>query len=230
MEKERVLIGFDFSVNKPACCIVFRNEIHFMFWPLSLSKNEEKAYNETDVYVFNRNLSSISKKSNLTASQMVREHTERSRNLAGFIVEDLNRMFYRWYNVSIGEVDMYVATEGLSFGSSGNSALDLATYKGVFLASLIDEWPDVVLETYAPISIKSVAGCSKKAVSGEKEPMIEAFLREDKIKCLFRDMLRDGKLRAKTNYIHGVDDIVDSYWTVKTLYKKSGMNDIDILE
>ena len=93
MEKERVLIGFDFSVNKPACCIVFRNEIHFMFWPLSLSKNEEKAYNETDIYVFNRNLSSISKKSNLTASQMVREHTERSRNLAGFIVEDLDRMF-----------------------------------------------------------------------------------------------------------------------------------------
>jgi hypothetical protein len=51
--------------------------------------------------------------------------------------------------------------------------------------------------------------------------MIKAFVNEC-IDVPFKTALVNGDLLNKTNFIPCVDDIVDSYWAVKTLIKKEG--------
>lgn len=49
--------------------------------------------------------------------------------------------------------------------------------------------------------------------------MIDAFSREP-LESPFKDAIIDGTLIAKTNFIEGVDDLVDSYWALKTMLIK----------
>ena len=50
-------------------------------------------------------------------------------------------------------------------------------------------------------------------------PMIKAFGRQ-RINIPFKDAVNDGSLILKTNYVEGVDDLVDSYWALMTMIKK----------
>ena len=117
-----ILIGFDFSINKPAATVLMDGKLKFFIWPKKLSGPEEKIYARTEVHVLNRHLDEVSKKSNLSTSQMTLEHTKRSIDLAETIVSDLKEYIK---NHEDQEID--VASEGLSFASKGNSNLDLAT-------------------------------------------------------------------------------------------------------
>lgn len=238
-----VIFAFDFSINKPAATVwrkgkdksLFGNPT-FLTWPLSLTKREEGIFNEmmysdNGGFLFeNRNLTAISKSSNLTSSEMALEHTKRSVNLADIIVRDLE-------SLAAGDPGpYYFVSEGLSFGSKGNSALDLATYKGVLMAEVYKHFKDIKIYTYAPTTIKSIAGCATKDKAGDKHAMIKAFIEDTReSNNVFAEFLRDGTLsyektkgkdKGGIEYIHCVDDIVDSYFAFKTLVKKEGvMND-----
>jgi len=216
-EKKKIFIGFDFSINKPAMTIVKDNEIKFFIWPLELSKNEEKVYSKSDVFWYNRNLEKISKKSKFNTTQMVFEHTKRSTELADKIIFDIQD-----YIGNISDYDIYMSSEGLSFASDGNSSLDLATYKGVLLSKLYQNITENIY-TYAPISIKKVAGHSSKSEMESKNPMIDAFVQEP-IQSVIKDMIKNGETIAKTNHIHCIDDIADSYWCCKTMYKREKLS------
>lgn len=73
--------------------------------------------------------------------------------------------------------------------------------------------------TYPPISLKSTAGCANKENKGDKLAMIKAFSKE-KINHPFKDAVLSGMLKASKNYISCVDDLCDSYWALKTMFKK----------
>lgn len=225
---KNILIGFDFSINKPACTIVYNNKFYFFIWPISLPKTDENIYHIcTDVQMYNRNLKSISKKSKVSSSDMTLEHTKRSVELADKILKDISELVNRII-IQDGRENVYLCSEGLSFSSKGNSALDLATYKGVLYAELYKELkPDKVL-TFAPISIKAIAHCSSKDKVGDKNAMIQAFISENlKSSCFWR-LVKDGTLKGNKNYRHCVDDLVDSYFAVKTMYKKLELTGVDI--
>lgn len=214
-----VFIGFDFSINKPACTIIKDNQIYFFIWPISLTKSEIEKYKDSGVTVFNRNLESISKSKKVSSSALVEEHTQRSTELANKIVEDLQE-----FTKDADEI--FISSEGLSFASAGNATLDLATYKGVLLSKIYENIHPTKIFTYAPITIKKIAGASKSPNLSNKNVMIDAFLGEN-IKHQFMNKLVSGDLIAKTNYIHCIDDIIDSYFCCKTMYKKEKMNGID---
>ena len=36
----KILIGFDFSMNKPAATILYNKKYYHYFWPLSLTKTQ----------------------------------------------------------------------------------------------------------------------------------------------------------------------------------------------
>ena len=208
-----ILIGFDFSINKPAATVLMDGKLKFFIWPIKLSGPEEKIYARTEVRVLNRHLDEVSKKSNLNTSQMTLEHTKRSIDLAEIIVSDLKE-----YIKNHEDQEIYVASEGLSFASKGNSNLDLATYKGVLLSYIYKEISKNIY-TYAPITIKKVAGRSKKKEFEDKNPMIKAFS-EEPFEDVLKTMIKNGETIAKVNHIKCIDDIADSYFCCKTLYKK----------
>lgn len=231
------ILSFDFSINKPAATVwrssnkSFGNPV-FLIWPLSLTKKEKEIYNDLmyesgDGFFFNnRDLDAISKSSNLTSSEMAIEHTKRSVELANMILSDLEAL--------IGaDEDIFFVSEGLSFSSKGNSVLDLATYKGVLMSKIYERFPTVKIFTYSPMTIKSVAGCAKRDKASDKHAMIKAFLTESGLEDnSFWKSLTDGKLsyevekgkrKGEIEYIHCVDDIVDSYFAMKTFIEKENI-------
>ena len=218
---EKILIGFDFSINKPAATIYYNGNYYHYFWPISLTKKQEQLYQEADVTVKNRNLGSINTK-NIENSQLVLIHTIRSTDLANLIIEDLDNLI-KSFNVE--DYELYICSEGLSYASKGDATLNLATYKGVLLSKLYEHYGDNLkrLFTYAPISLKATAGCASKQDIKDKTKMIKKYILQDN-NIRLRLCLANGYMKNRTNYIAGIDDIVDSYWALKTMIKKENIS------
>ena len=216
----KVYIGFDFSMNKPAMTIYDFNKFTFFIWPLNLPDKKLNLFKDSDVFSFSRNLDSISPEK-YSFSQITLEHTKRSVNLANEIINDIKKYLTEKKYLK-DDLELYISSEGLSFGSTGDAALNLATYKGVLLSKIYENFLPYIkgLFTYSPITIKSIAGCAGKKDKALKQPMINAFINDNFITHKFKDNLISGMLTAKTNYIPCVDDIVDSYWAMKTMLIK----------
>lgn len=215
-----IFIGFDFSMNKPAATLLYDQQFYHLIWPSDLSEKHQNIYKEHDVYCYSRGLSAVSTKDK--NSQIVLEHTIRSTELANLIIDTLDYIIDDVLKIS-SNTPIYISSEGLSYGSKGDAALNLATYKGVLLSKLYEKYKDRLygLYTYSPITLKATAGCAAKSKQTSKTPMIDAFMREP-VNNKFHNGLIAGDFINKTTYIHCVDDIVDSYWALITMIKKEG--------
>lgn len=214
-----IFIGFDFSMNKPAATILYEKQFYHFVWPLSITDKQAQLYSDAGVYVYNRKLESISTKDK--NSQIVLQHTIRSTELSDLIIKTLDA-FIEEHDAK--ECPIYVSSEGLSYGSKGDAALNLATYKGVLLSDLYRHYYGKMygLYTYSPITLKATAGQAGKNKIKSKTPMIDAFMKEPFDNNLFHTYLINGKFINKTALIPCVDDIIDSYWALKTMLKKEG--------
>ena len=217
----KILIGFDFSINKPAATILYNNKYYHYFWPLSVTKQQQKLYEDADVSIYNRRLDSIKAKS-IENSQLVLIHTIRSTDLANIIIQDIDNIIQNIFKLI--DYDLYICSEGLSYASKGDATLNLATYKGVLLSKIYEHYGDHLkrLYTYSPISLKATAQCASKDDIKNKNKMIEKYILENN-DIKLRLCLANGFMKAKTNYIKGIDDIVDSYWALQTMIKKENI-------
>lgn len=215
-----IFIGFDFSMNKPAATILYDQKFYHFIWPADLPEKHVELYKNHDVFCYSRGLKSVSTKDK--NSQIVLEHTIRSTELANLILQTIDHFLEFKLYVSY-DTPIYISSEGLSYGSTGDAALNLATYKGVLMNKLYEHYKGRLcgLYTYPPITLKSVAGCAGKNKQTSKTPMIDAFMRE-LVNNKFHNGLISGDFINKTAYIHCVDDIVDSYWALITMIKKEG--------
>lgn len=211
------LIGIDFSINKPAMSAYINDKLYFYVWPISIDDKSLNILIENNVNVTNRNLSSVNEKDSTLLNQI---HILRAIDLSKLIVNDIKKIIDN-------NSKTLIATEGLSFGSTGDAALNLAMYKSIFLSNVVTELNITDFYTYAPITIKSIAGCAKKS-ENKKENMINAFINEPVMHKLM-STINDNpeKLKKKTNYIQTIDDIVDSYFCLKTLHNKLKLNYIE---
>ena len=218
--KNNIYVGFDFSMNKPAATIYSNGKLFFYLWALNLSEKKLEMYRKCGVNAMSRNLDSIDTKK-VQNTQLVLIHTIRSVDLANTIITDLDNVIHSILGFGDEDYNLYVCSEGLSYGSKGDATLNLATYKGVLLAKIYEHYPETLrrLITYSPNTLKSTAGCATKEFRGEKMPMIKAFGRQ-RINIPFKDAVNDGSLILKTKYVDGVDDLVDSYWALMTMIKK----------
>lgn len=215
---DKVLIGFDFSMNKPAATIYFRGQYYHYFWPLKITNKQQKMYEDADVSIVNRNMSSVDTKT-VENSQLVLIHTIRSTDLANLIINDIDELITNKFELT--DYELYVCSEGLSYASKGDATLNLATYKGVLLSKIYEHYGDHLarLYTYSPITLKATAGCSSKEDRADKAKMIKKYIAQNN-DIKLRLCLANGYMKAKTNYIAGIDDLVDSYWALKTMMQK----------
>lgn len=219
-----MFIGFDFSMNKPAMCILYEKKFHFFIWPTDIPKNTIKLYEECNVNINVRHIGSVS--TSIVNSQIVLEHTKRQVELANLILNTIDEFMDSMCTDSDNtpkECDIFISSEGLSFATKGDAGLNLAGYKAVLLTNLYTHYNNRLkgLYTYPPISIKSIAGCAGKGKMKDKDAMINAFKKES-ISHQFHTYLCNGKFNTKVHYMKCVDDIVDSYFAVKTMLKKEG--------
>jgi len=203
------IIGFDFSINKPAACVFSNNKYYFYGWPYKLRSDYEELYKISGVNIINR-LDDKDKGETLS-SKMIYE-VQNANYLANLITDTLKCFL---------NIDTYLAFEGLSYASTGDVALQLGGYKYMLMHCLSKLVPYENMFTYTPIAVKSIAGCAKRGMG--KNEMINKFIEEGP-SCKFRISLFEfpEKFHKKggTTWIDNVDDLVDAYWILETLKQK----------
>lgn len=206
------LIGLDFSINKPAACILTNDVCKFVSWPYDLSEKFVKLYSDAGVHIVERT-DNKDKGNNIT--ERMRYEVSNSVYLAKLIKETLAPYLYQ---------DTYIAFEGLSYGSSGDIGIQLGGYKYMLMNELSKAVPLDHMFTYSPITVKSVAGCAKKGMG--KAEMINAFI-EQGPHCIFHHELKENPIKFKNkngkNWIGHLDDLVDAYWVLETMIVKENL-------
>lgn len=219
---DKILLGFDFSINKPACTMYHAGEYSFFVWPHKTPAGHMFRYLTSGVTIIDRGDDACHVREN---SVMTFSHIQRASALADLIFSTLES---RIRHKGLENQDIYLASEGLSFGSTGASALDLATYKGIFLNRMWKGFGPRLkgIYTYPPATIKKIAGCTSKKEHRDKNSVIRSFLKEGielNGNMFYRDMVADRFLNKNQNYVICCDDIVDSYFATKTMMVKENI-------
>ena len=212
-------IGIDFSLNSPGACVETADgKYHFItffnygnrIWdeegrkiPKSFSVHKELMDNKTILgFPYYRQ---VKDKDFLLRE---REKLTDGQNIADLISNILITLF---------ESDkVAVALEGFSYGSKGNSFIDIIQYNTFLRKELIDKYSIENLSVFQPSHVKKLAGKG----NANKHYMAKAF--QD-------DVLNDKNLRSTKlwKWTQGkdfsikipkpIDDIVDAYFILKAL-------------
>ena len=206
------LIGFDFSINKPAACVKVGNKYEFFGWPYSLQKKLPAIYESAGVNIITR---TDDKEKGPDVSSKMRYEVRNARYISEMIVTTLKPYLNR---------NTYIGLEGISYGSSGDVILQLGGYKYMVMDALSDYVPLENMFTYSPITVKKTAGCSKRGTP--KSEVIESFITSSYNNSL-KIAMRSDKLsfmkKGGKNFIDHLDDLVDSYWVLETLREKENL-------
>lgn len=203
------IIGFDFSINKPAVCILSNNDYIFISWPYGIKDKITDVFKRNGVEIIERNDVKM-EKGNVT--DKLQWEINNAQYLSDLIIQTLKQYLNK---------NTIIAFEGLSYGSSGNIALQLGGYKYILMDRLTKYVPISNMYTYAPISLKKSAGCAKKG--SKKKDMIDAFVKEEENIDFKNNINRDKESFMKKggkNWIDHLDDFVDSYYLIKTYFNK----------
>ena len=212
-------IGIDFSLNSPGACVETADgKYHFItffnygnrIWdeegkkiPKAFSVHKELMDDEAILgFPYNRQVTS---KDFLPRE---RQKLEEAGNISSLMVGIFSTLFE-------GDV-VNVALEGFSYGSKGNSFIDIIQYNTFLRKALIDKYSIENLSVFQPSHVKKLAGKG----NANKHYMAEAFQ---------NDVLKDKSLRStklwkwcqgkdfSTKIPKPIDDIIDAYFILKAM-------------
>ena len=215
-----MLVAIDYSLNSPAMTVFKNGEYHFFNFyqdsklrePSDFKKDnidyaEFLHINNFHVIPFNRKALTVKEYSEKEIAKL-----EDALNLQSIIAAQVTKL----------GTPLFTAFEGYSYGSKGNSALDLAA--GVaLLRSRMYMITDKNIKIYSPSTIKKLAGKG----NANKMYMVEAFL-DNKLDDQFLannsfwkwsqyKYNRDLYFKDKDTIRKPFDDIIDSYWIMQKL-------------
>lgn len=208
-----MVVGIDFSIKSTAVTLITNDGTHHFYTFARKSVAKEDFFitlRNAGVHVITLNDEPpLEKTANLTAKE------RSSIKDALMQTEAIARMLSTW---SLTEEDS-IAIEGFSFGSTGNRLAQISGYQWLLRSLIIQHCgitPDR-LWFFSPMTIKATAGKG----NFKKEQMIEAFINNE-VDHAFHSDLTTAPLSYQTKrgqWLKPLDDIIDSYWIVKTLQK-----------
>ncbi len=210
-------IGIDFSLNSPAVCVkkhdgTYRFISFFNFgdrdWE---SKKIPKAFeihrdlSDTDAIIaipYNRKVGS----KDFLENQ--REKLIDGKNIADTIVNYLIAMY--------GTSSVKIALEGFSYGSTGNSFIDIVQYNTFLRSLILDAYSAKNIYIVQPSHVKKSAGKG----NANKHFMAKSFqdnvLNDDQLKkTKLWNWCKDKDFSEKIP--KPIDDMIDSYFIVNTI-------------
>jgi len=217
-----MIISIDFSILSPGVCILDNDQkIHFACFPYKdvVKQHIVDSLRDSGVYCDIRERNED--KSNLNTQS--RFHTEEAINLGKLMAKYIETFDYDKENI--------VIFEGFSFNSGGNRLAQISGYQYLSRYFLLDKFSKIdSLFIYAPQSVKSTARAAKKGMG--KVDMITSFIDDDSSILKgnkFHEDISDDPMKFKNIptkrtkkivFQKPIDDIVDSYWLLKTYFKK----------
>jgi len=212
-------IGIDFSIKSPGITIRDSRGVTFYAFPRKDTIKEDFEITLKDAGVILNSLRTESKlPTNATIAMRERSSLVDSIYETNEIVDVINEAI----GCTLG-ANVYVGIEGFSFGSSGNRLAQLSGYQWLLRYRLLEEChvPFNNIYVFSPMTVKATAGKGNL----KKEGMIAAFL-EDADDDLQENRLwvdlqdRPAEFQTKKGlWLKPLDDIIDSYWVMRTLEK-----------
>ena len=189
-------IGIDFSLNSPATCIrntkgdyIFISFFNFGDRIWDDIKKMPKAFQVHQELIESETILGFPYYRDIKADSFLireREKLEDCKSIANLIVNALVSFF--------GVSNTHVSLEGFSYGSTGNSFIDIVQYNSFLRSLLLDAYGSSNISIFQPSHVKKTAGKG----NANKHYMIKAF--QDDV---FNDKdLRNTKL---WKYVQGKD-------------------------
>jgi hypothetical protein len=216
MNKYASIIGFDFSIAKPAACLLIDNKYHFISWPKNLDDKLVSLYRNSGINNIDR---FDNEKEPSDSSEKVRYEIKWSNYMSDLIIETIKPYINN---------DTKIIFEGSSFGSKGNVVIQLTSRRYMLMYKLSSIVSLENMFTYAPTTVKKTAGCSRKdpdtGKSYTKNDVINSFIINGP-ECLLKNKLKENKnifmKKGYKNYQTHLDDLIDSYWVLQTYIEKN---------
>ena len=222
------IIGIDFSILFPGVCISnnFRDFKWVAITNNRLTKKDDHLVDEINDQYSDINIIKLGERKKKTDEYHVNERNK-LENFEYLTKNLINEIKKHTLNIT----DNIIAIEGISFGSKGNSLVDISQATGILKSKVLNNLTDspTKIFVFSPSELKNSIGCSGNAskkdifLKFKTDPVIEKVKNSDLFKLLNKeDVIFDGK-NIKSPYM----DMVDSYLPVLKIYNIFKNNHID---
>lgn len=205
-----ILSGIDFSINSAAICIYDGSSYSWLHFGREGTKYH---------WLGNRNFNQIITPKRSLVKNYCSNERVKMRDAIDLCYSITNELAKR--NVT------HLAFEGHSFGSKGNSLLELVSYQFLLRFMILESH---ILDInnmffYSPMTIKAFAGSGKF----NKVQLLEKFMELEDV-TLRNSQVYDsivtniGEVLKKDKIVKPVDDVVDSFWILKKLQSDVQVN------
>lgn len=213
--KMKKFIGIDLSLNSTAISIICGNSIKI----ISIFKTEnniDRIFEKKDHFSLIKKCSDVDIiLENKKDSTKKEYHINEREKILSFM--RLNELIMESIKDDIND-ETYIGMEGISFGSTGNSLIDISMATGIVRKSLVEKISNDVdrFFIFSPSSIKKFAGKG----NFKKIEMFDAILKESEIDSEFIKTIRSNRevcVTPKGVVKKPIEDMVDSIWICKFL-------------
>jgi Holliday junction resolvasome RuvABC endonuclease subunit len=210
-----IFIGIDLSLNSTGICIIREdgNKIVSIF---KTENNIEKIFTRDDHFSLLNNCGEVNIILEPKSKQEEAEYHIRERSKISSFIR-LTDLIINSIKNEIGE-ETYIAMEGISFGSTGNSLIDISMATGILRKELIERLGGNTDKffVFSPTAIKKFAGKG----NFKKIDMFDAIIKESDLNSEFINILRNNRemcVTPKGIVKKPIEDMIDSFWVARFL-------------
>lgn len=214
---DKVFIGLDYSIISPGICIIKDNKYKWISIYSTDEADHHKILNKenSSFKILNESKSiTINLRNKILKQGETYSHTERNKlnssiEEVDFIISEIKKHLIDF----TGEV--YCAIEGISFGASGNTLIDIAMSTGLFRASIVQ---NILNGAFDKFFVFSPGTIKKFALKGnaKKDELYHALISKEELKDLelvkILTMYKDSWITGSGTVKKPIDDIVDATW------------------
>lgn len=212
------IIGIDFSILYPGICIStdFNSFKWIGFTNTKISKKESLFIEDVNLNYPGLNIIELGERPKKNTQYHINERLKLTNfiNLTTNIINEIQKQTKGTDNI--------IAIEGISFGSSGNSLVDISQATGI-LKSKLTKLTDSVdkIFVFSPSELKNAIGCKGNASKVDvynkfkEDPIIPNARKSDLYKLIqaSEDVIFNGK-NIKSPYM----DMIDSYLPIVKIF------------
>lgn len=215
------IISIDFSILYPGVCICrdFKDFSWLAVVNAKLSKKDSKRLEDIQLTYPNLKILFTETKREKSDQYHVTERTKLTNylELTDVLIKAIKEQ------VPTSE-DLIVSIEGISFGSSGNSLVDISQATGILKTKLVDSLLDGKTDrffVFSPSELKNAIGCKGNA---NKLDIYEKFKSDpiiDSVKGsnLYRAVHDEDWILSKDKIVSPIIDMIDSYLGVVKIHQ-----------
>lgn len=214
------IVSIDFSILYPGVCIC-KDFKEFKWLAVINSKIRKKDQDNFDYLTKEYpNLKIIFTES--TRSKDQQYHITERIKLSNYL--ELIDLVIKAIKEEVKEEKIIVVLEGISFGSSGNSLVDISQATGLLKGEIVKKLLDYKIENFfifSPSELKNAIGCKGNATKIEilqkfkTDPIIESVKSSD----LYKAVNSEDWIIEKEKIISPIVDMVDSYLGITKVYQ-----------